>query len=610
MTSTTRTEAVKPLVVQTGGRLAPAPDESESMVNLREDEALAATAPSRLRLRLRMGIVVMGVTAVTGAIALRLIHGAPVPDTPSATIFARSLAVLVLASLASGATAYLLGRSWGRRLERVAEVLENTQSGRYETRTRPASNDEIGVLERRANLLSSSAQVREKRITESALTDALTGLPNRALLTDRMRHAISANERERKKFSVAVIDLDRFKWVNDTLGHAAGDLLLIEVARRLKATVRTADTVARLGGDEFVLLLGGGIDEAQVVCEHVLEAMKKPLRLQGQMVDIGLSIGIAVYPDHGRDSLALMRHADSAMYTAKRKQTGRLVYTGDSTPVKPNSLSMLGEMRNGLVRNEFLLEYQPKLDLHTGLISGLEGLVRWAHPTRGRVNPAEFIPLAEQTGFMRELTTWVVSDGVRFAAQLARENLDVCVSVNVSAHDIENPEFARTIRLALEREQLDPARLCLEITESGVLSETETALRNLGEIDKMGVRLAVDDFGTGYASLKQLQNLPVHELKIDRSFVSGMHENPGNATIVDSTIEMGRKLGMRVVAEGVETVNELRALAKMGCDEVQGFYLSRPLPQNDVVSWIRMRHVLHENSREAYFRMLIQSDKR
>lgn len=510
-------------------------------------------------------------------------------------------AVLVVVS------AYFFGRQLASRTKMISEALERTQSGDYRLRLKPGPSDELGILSRRTNLLSSSAEVREKRITESALTDALTGLPNRALLTNRLEQSIRVAERERRNFSVALIDLDRFKWVNDTLGHDAGDVLLIEVSRRLKATVRTSDTVARLGGDEFVLLMGGGQDSANAVAKHVLDAMKTPARLGDQMVDIGMSIGIAVYPEHGTNTLALMRHADAAMYSAKRKQAGRSVYEGESRSERPSAdaLSMLGEMRSALENKQFVLDYQPKLDLNTGLIKSLEGLVRWNHPKRGRIPPNDFIPLAEQTGFMRELTFWVVAEGTRFAARLARAQLETQVSVNVSAQDIENPEFAVSIDKILKHERLDPVRLCLEITESGVLSETENALNNLNAIARLGVRLSVDDFGTGYSSLKQLQNLPVNELKIDRAFISGMHQNQDNATIVRSTIDMGRQLGLRVVAEGVETVEELRALAKMGCDEVQGYYLSKPLAGTDVITWIQMRHSLHDNSREEYFRMLI-----
>lgn len=571
------------------------------------DSGVAGIKPSSFGVGSRLAIKLVLLAGIVNGLLLFWINKRP-PDVSGVGELQRIITgVVLLNGLLTALGSYFFGRQIAGRAKSVAESLERTQAGDYRLRLKPGANDELGILSRRANLLSSSAEVREKRITDSALTDSLTGLPNRALLTNRLEQAIVIAERGRHNFSVALIDLDRFKMVNDTLGHDAGDVLLIEVARRLKAAVRTSDTVARLGGDEFVLLMSGGQDAANAVAKHVLEAMKSPARLQNQMVDIGMSIGIAVYPEHGRDTLALMRHADSAMYSAKRKQAGRSVYEGDTRSQRPstNALSMLGEMRAALEKKQFFLEYQPKLDFNSGLIKSLEGLVRWQHPKKGRIPPNDFIPLAEQTGFMRELTSWVVAEGGRFAARLSREQLDTSVSVNVSAQDIESPQFAESIRRILSKERLDPKRLCLEITESGVLSETENAMNNLKAIALLGVNLSVDDFGTGYASLSQLQSLPVTELKIDRSFVSGMHLNQGNATIVRSTIDMGRQLGLSVVAEGVESVEELRALAKMGCDEAQGYYLSKPLAAGDVIDWIKMRHALHENSRDEYFKMLI-----
>ncbi len=582
-----------------GGPPANADDSGESGV--------AGIKPSVFGLGSRLSIKLGLLVALANGALLYWLDKNPVEISGPAQFNRWMFWICAMNALLVIASSYLFGRQLAARSKSISEVLERTQAGDYRLRLKPGPSDELGILSRRANLLSSSAEVREKRITESALTDALTGLPNRALLTNRLEQSIKIAERERRNFSVALIDLDRFKWVNDTLGHDAGDLLLIEVSRRLKATVRTSDTVARLGGDEFVLLMGGGQDSANAVANHVLEVMKTPAKLGNQMVDIGMSIGIAVYPEHGTNTLALMRHADAAMYSAKRKQAGRSVYQGEIRSERPSAgaLSMLGEMRVALENKQFVLDFQPKLDLNTGLIKSLEGLVRWNHPKRGRIPPNDFIPLAEQTGFMRELTFWVVAEGTRFAARLARERLETQVSVNVSAQDIENPEFAISIGKILKQERLDPYRLCLEITESGVLSETDNALNNLNAIAKLGVRLSVDDFGTGYSSLKQLQNLPVNELKIDRSFISGMHLNQDNATIVRSTVDMGRQLGLRVVAEGVETVEELRALAKMGCDEVQGYYLSKPMAGSDVITWIQMRHSLHENSREEYFKMLI-----
>jgi EAL domain-containing protein (putative c-di-GMP-specific phosphodiesterase class I) len=281
-----------------------------------------------------------------------------------------------------------------------------------------------------------------------------------------------------------------------------------------------------------------------------------------------------------------------------------VVFDGSDEQVRRSYLSMHGELRKALEAGEFELDYQPKLDLRSGLIVGVESLVRWNHRTRGRVPPGEFIPFAEQTGFMRQITRWVVRDGLRFGAELARAGLNLRVSINVTAGDIQERGFADEIAEIVRSLKVPSDCLCLEITESGVVSESEAALETLQAISKMGIKLSVDDFGTGYSTLKQLQQLPVQELKIDRSFVLGILDNHGSETIVRSTIDLARHMGLRVVAEGVENVRQMRALAALGCHEVQGYFLAKPMRAVDLVSWVQMRHALHASSREMYFGML------
>jgi len=509
----------------------------------------------------------------------------------------------------SGGVLWGVGVWLGRRIDRIIHVLERTQVGDYTQRVDPGLHDDIGMLARRVNLLVANSASRENQIMESALSDPLTGLPNRILLSKQIRHSLALSRRSRAPFSVAVLDLDRFKFINDTLGHATGDAVLVEVANRLRNAVRESDTVGRLGGDEFVLLLAGGEDAARTVAGRIVDAMKAPLHHRDQPIDIGVSIGISIHPQHGADDLTLLRHADTAMYHAKRNRAGVEIFDGEQQQeVRRGSLSMLGELRTALEGGQLVLDYQPKLDLASGLIVGLEGLVRWQHPTRGIVPPGEFIPFAEQTGFMRDITRWVVSEGAKFAGELATRGLQVGVSVNVAAQDVENPAFSGGIADLIRELRLEPGRLTLEITESGLPSATENALRNLQSIAALGVRLSVDDFGTGYATLEQLQKLPVHELKIDRSFVSGMHQNRGNQAIVRSAIELGKQLGLRVAAEGVETVAELRALATIGCHEIQGSHLAKPMPPVEVIAWIEMRHALYTRSRETYFKMLVDNN--
>lgn len=559
---------------------------------------------ARFSLPLRLPAIAAGaVLASHAAIAALLVTWPKVFVGAPMMMLGLSAAIgMALAAL----TMWAVGRWVGRRIDRITDVLERTQLGDYTRRLEEGLHDDVGQLARRVNLLVQASATRERRIMESALSDPLTGLPNRTLLTERIRHSLTASRRSRQPFAVAVLDLDRFKVVNDTLGHATGDMVLREVAQRLRQTVRESDTVARLGGDEFVLLLQGGEDAAREVISRIIETMKVPLHHGGQQIDIGLSIGVAIHPEHGNDDLTLLRHADAAMYRAKRRRAGMELFDGERHEVSRSYLSMLGEMREALEAGQFTLDYQPKLDLASGRIVGIEGLVRWDHPVRGRLAPGEFIPFAEQTGFMREITRWVVQEGARFAAGLGRRGLVLNVSVNVSAQDIENPAFSAMVADIVREQRIERGRFTLEITESGLLSETDIALGNLKSICALGVQLSVDDFGTGYATLKQLQQLPVHELKIDRSFVSGMVSNRGNQTIVKSTVDLAKQLGLRVVAEGVETVAELRTLAAMGCDEIQGYYLAQPLAPKDVVAWVEMRQALHSSARENTLQTFVQ----
>ncbi len=520
----------------------------------------------------------------------------------------RELGLVALHTVAMSGVAIALCLAWARhlthRIERIAQRLADVQAGDYQQRPEERARDELGELARRASRLAIEVARRERRIGENALHDPLTGLPNRTLLTDRIRREIRQGERAHTTFAVLVIDLDRFKFVNDTLGHAAGDQVLKEVARRLRATVRDTDTVARLGGDEFVVLVPGDPTMAEEVARRVVASLREPWRKGEQLIDIGASIGIAVYPQHGEKETTLLRRADSAMYRAKRRQTGFEVFDGEESGGQRSYLSMLSEMRRALDQGQFELHYQPKLDLSSGLIVGAEGLLRWKHPTRGQVPPGEFVPFAEQTGFMRVITRWVVAEGLRFADTLAQAGLDLRVSVNVTAGDIQNPVFASEVAELAQRHPSAAQRLCLEITESGVVSESQTALDTLHQIARLGVKLSVDDFGTGYSTLKQLQQLPVQELKIDRSFVIGIIDNHGSQTIVRSTIDLARQMGLRVVAEGVENFRQMRALARIGCQEIQGYYLAKPMPGEELRSWVEMRHALHANSRETYFDML------
>jgi diguanylate cyclase (GGDEF)-like protein len=419
----------------------------------------------------------------------------------------------------------------------------------------------------------------QRRLVRQALHDPLTGLPNRELFADRVGQAIRAADRERHPAALLLLDLDRFKDVNDTLGHHHGDQLLIQVGQRLGGALRKADTVARLGGDEFGVLLPGATTEgAGAVADKLRAELQQPLSIDGVALDLDASIGIAVYPEHGSDAAQLLQHADVAMYMAKQAHVGFLAYDPAVDQHSPRRLALLGGLRRALERGELVLHYQPKADLGSGAIRGVEALVRWQHPEYGLLGPGEFIPLAERTGLIHPLTHWVLDAALEQAARWRHAELGLSVAVNISTRCLLDPSFADQVARQLATRLVPADLLVLEITESAVMVDPARALEVLGRLHTLGVGLAVDDFGTGYSSMAYLKDLPVDELKIDRSFVGQMATSRSDAVIVRSAIDLGHNLGLRVVAEGVETQQAWQELAALGCDIAQGYYLGRPMP--------------------------------
>ena len=424
-----------------------------------------------------------------------------------------------------------------------------------------------------------------------ALHDTLTGLPNRKLLLSKVTDAISGAAAGDEQVGLFLLDLDRFKDVNDTLGHHVGDELLTHVADRLGSVLRPGDTVARLGGDEFGVLLPVIRDRAMAaeVAERIRGALAQPFVLNDVAIDLEASIGIALYPAHATQANELMQRADVAMYQAKETRSGIETYDPERDPHSTARLSLFGQLRRAIEDDELVLHYQPKVDLASGNVVGVEALVRWEHPDRGLLPPDTFVPIAEQTGLMKSLTASVLEQALRQTADWADAGLTIRMAVNVSARDLHDDTFCNRVREALDRTGVPASFLELELTERVVMADPERALENLTALSRLGVRLSLDDFGTGYSSLAYLRRLPVTEIKIDKSFVLRMDVDDEDATIVRSTIDLAHGLGLRVLAEGVETAETWQRLSELGCDAAQGYFLSRPHPAPVITDWLAAR---------------------
>ena len=421
-----------------------------------------------------------------------------------------------------------------------------------------------------------------------ALHDPLTDLPNRSLFHDRAQQAILAARRDGTGVALMILDLDRFKEVNDTLGHHNGDLLLQEIGTRLRGGLRESDSVARLGGDEFGLLLPHVADdeEALLLGERVRAVLREPFTLERVTLDLEASVGVALFPEHGEDVDTLLQRADVAMYLAKEGRSGCELYAADRDEYSPHRLALAAELRRALDEDELVLHYQPKADLTDGRIVAVEALVRWQHPEHGLLPPDQFVPLAEATGLIRELTLRVLDEALHQQRLWRDSGIDVRVAVNLSARDLYDLTLPATTAQLLAKHGVPATALELEITESVIVADPMRARTILNRLSEMGVVLAVDDYGTGYSSLGYLKRLPIDEMKIDRSFVMQMADDRNDAAIVRSTVELGRNLGLKVVAEGVETAAAWAHLKALGCDFAQGYYLSKPIPAEEVAALI------------------------
>lgn len=427
-----------------------------------------------------------------------------------------------------------------------------------------------------------------KELQHQALHDALTELPNRVLLQDRLQQATRAAKRQGNALALMLMDLDRFKEINDTLGHHYGDLLLQQVAVRMRGQLRDSDTVARLGGDEFAVVLPNiQTDDQAAAAKKIIDAMDTHFILEGQRFQVGISIGIAMFPNHGENSLDLMRRADVAMYAAKRAQCGYLFYDASQDVHTINRLSLAGQLREALDANRLSTHYQPTIDLATKRIVGAEALVRWALPEKGYLPPEEFIPLAEYTGLIKPLTRSVLNDVFGYLnATSDKHPAGLKISINLSTHNLFDPEFIEDLANRITQHKIPANAIQMEVTERAIMEDPPRAIKALADLQTLGVELALDNFGAGFTSLMQLKQLPIHEIKIDQSFISSLTKNSQDEVIVTSTIDLAHKMGYRVVAKGVDNLETVELLMEMGCDLAQGFFIGDAMTADELTAWL------------------------
>ena len=501
------------------------------------------------------------------------------------------IALTIAGIIVTGLVAVFAAKRIAHPLRELALTARRLEQGDYRGQIVVQRDDEIGMLAKAFDSMRDGIGRREQQIGRLAYWDPLTNLPNRARFVVMLEESLTEARLHDHAVFVLMMDLDRFKHVNDVMGHNFGDILLRKVADRVTERVAQSHPqaqVARMGGDEFVVLLPAvALDDARSLASAILRALELPMSLEDQTVDIGAGLGIAGFPANGADAEALLSMAEVAMYQAKLRNDGAIVYEASMDTGSAKSLGLLTELRNALERNEFRLHLQPKLRLDTGEVIGAEALVRWMHPERGNVFPDDFIPFAEQTGFIRLLTRWVLERSAELCKQLQQEGIFLKISVNLSTRDLLDQDLPFKFNEILERHGLKADAFCLEITESAIMDDPVRAQGTLERLHAMGVDLSIDDFGTGYSSLAYLKRLPVDELKIDKSFVLNMENDIGDTKIVRSTIELGHNMGLRVVAEGIESEAVWRLLVALGCDQGQGYFMSRAIAGDQLADWIR-----------------------
>jgi diguanylate cyclase (GGDEF)-like protein len=500
---------------------------------------------------------------------------------PYRSLFVQLLVLAGAAVLMSLIGAALVARTVTKPIRTLDAAAQRIQIGRYGEKVPVTQSDEIGRLSATFNQMMQGIAEREEKIAFQARHDMVTGLPNRLAFEGHVAGLI-ARQSGNGRFGVVLMQIARFAEINNTLGHDTGDQLMRKLTENVRQHVPAGAFVARHASNMFAIALAAESEDAEFAAvDRLLGAFSSQVELGGSNVDVAVVLGIARYPSHGGDARKLLQHADSALYLAKKKGMPYAVYDAELDPHRPERLSMMGQLRQGLERGQFKFYYQPKIDIASGKITAAEALIRWVHPERGFMPPDLFIPLAEQTGNIARLTAWALEAAVVQSRAWADKGIDVRIAVNLSAHDLMNRHLPDIVAGHLSRHGVAHDRIILEITESAIMQDPVHALGVLRALDGMGMTLSIDDYGTGYSSLAYLKSLPVQEIKIDKSFVLKLASSPGDEILVRSTIELGHNLGLKVTAEGIEDAAAMAILDRYGCETGQGYYISRPLPADE-----------------------------
>lgn len=504
------------------------------------------------------------------------------------TLFLTMLLLTMVGIGLLAAVIWYIARKLVQPITELAENVSEMTQGNYDHEIQINRSDELGHLGKLFNDMREAIQQRTRRIQRLAFNDELTGLSNRLAFMQGIGSAILAHGESKDKFSVIVINVNRFKPINNTLGRDFGDDLLRHVGQVLKENVYTGfDMVARLDADEFaVLLQHADQTKATAYAAKINAVFDRPVHVQGQSIDVRTGIGVAVYPEHGMDEESLLNHAETAQHESKSKKTDWIVYNAALEIDQSETLTLISDLKEAISQNQLLLYIQPKIDVATRKVLGGEALIRWVHPEKGMIFPDQFIPFAEQTGVISDITNWMLNRACEVLAEYKRQGLHMSLAVNLSTRDLNNIGLPEQLAVLLAQYGLDTKALKLEITEGSLMQDPERAEAVVRKLAGMGLHLSIDDFGTGYSSLAYLRQLPVQELKIDRSFVMFMDKNVSDASIVKSTIDLAHNLGLKVVAEGIENEGVLGQLAKLGCDEGQGYFIGKPMPEKDFSVWL------------------------